>query len=461
MDCRVKYFIAPMAALFLLACSDRDAADFVCHANVDCEIGEACVLGECIDDKGECQVSGAFEEVVTIQPKNAQEIFEMHVTVDSGGATHYCYFAEVKEAPVGFYGVQTAWDTFEETPLAMPDGAAARCGAIEVDREGRVFVLVRNHSAILVKEPDADKWKGIDLNGIQGVEGSGALLSKRSLISLTPDSQGGAYLGLSLGYQLEAQPVYLAHIAGNALEILVNGWSEVGDYTATGHAPQFLVEPMSGDRSSNTDSIIPPTGGEQRGGDAADIPPSRGEQRGVEPRVLLGQVTPFKVQVADESLNIQKQVSGLYPRGASTPWGSSVVAYMNHNYELVLKSLVDGDFWGLATIGEVGIDESGDGQVPWDLVVDTDGLTHLLYEDRDQAAGMLIHRKVRSKNDTGQPRMVTTSLATDLPGMQRYAMGTDICGRATVAVVEEAGSVMEPDAGTTADAPVIRVVEGR
>ena len=105
-----------------------------------------------------------------------------------------------------------------------------------------------------------------------------------------------------------------------------------------------------------------------------------------------------------------------------------------------------------AFVGEVGLDESNDAQLPWDLSIDDEGRDHLLYEDATQGLGALAYRVVEANGEVGEPAMLTVGLAGDLPGGQLYSQAPDICGRVTVAVVED------DEAG---DVPVIRVREGR
>jgi len=161
------------------------------------------------------------------------------------------------------------------------------------------------------------------------------------------------------------------------------------------------------------------------------------------------------MQVIATTLSETSEVSsgddteGLHPRIAAGPDGSMVALYLDHNYRLHLDSVEGDAFEELALLGEVEIDESGDGQVPWALAVDDLDVAHLLIEDEAQGNAALTYRTVKSDGTVGDAMVLTTDLA-DLPGMQRYAVGTDICGRATVVTAQ-----------SSADGTVLRIREGR
>ncbi|MFO8074426.1 MAG: hypothetical protein R6V85_21400 [Polyangia bacterium] len=399
----------------ITACVDKPEGP--CHANVDCPGLEACVLGECVADPAKCERSGAVADISTLIPLHTAEIYEMHVHVADDGAVHYCYYGEdIGGAAIAYYGRQTGWDSVVEERLETPSGSPARCGALAITSSGVVAVLSRSPAAVLFRSP-AGGFSGPELDGLLSNEALGALASDRTVISLRADELGGVLVGLSLGYQLESQPVYLARATPGAIDVLINGWSESGAATHTGHAPQVW-----------------------EGASASGI------------SAVLGKVLSFEVVLADRNLSEIDAVEGLHPRVALDASGAARVVHLDHNYGLWIDEIEDGAFVERAFVGEVGLDESGDGQLPWSLAIDSDGRDHLLYEDPTQGAGALVYRVVGAQGEVGDPMIVSSSLAGDLPGMQLYAHGIDICGRATLAVVED--DEQEQATG-------IRVLEGR
>jgi hypothetical protein len=406
--------LAVGVSAWAVACQDEP--DEPCRANVDCPGLGACVLGECVTDPEDCERIGAMVDVTEIRPFFAAKVKELHVHLAADGAVHYCYYGEdASGSVIAYYGRQTAWNNTVEVPLATSGGSPARCGAIATTPDGGVAVLSRSPGAVLFGNASGG-FGGPTLDGLQGIEAQGALAGDRTSISLRADAQGGVLVGLSLGYQIESQPIYLARATAEGLEVLVNGWKESGTATWIGHAPQ-LWDPGWG-------------------GAAA----------------VMGRVLAFRVVLVDQDMSGIDTVEGVHPRLAVSGSGTARVAYLDRNWGLWIDEIQDGAFQERAFVGEIGLDESNDAQLPWDLVIDDEGRDHLLYEDATQGLGALVYRVIEASGEVGEPAMLTVGLAGDLPGGQLYSQAPDICGRVTVATVEDDGA---------GGVPVIRVREGR
>ncbi len=414
----------------MLGC-DGDQLGGQCYANVDCSGISACVDGQCIADVAQCNTYGAFMDITelplpfetgeqgeqdtdTAVDPGAPRLLEAHAVVDAGGAVHLCTYSQEQGRFVGRYIWQTGWGRFDQEEVVTALNDPVRCGGLALATDGTAYLVSRTPPAVLTRTAPGS-WTTAALAGLEGVEAQGAVAGDRTLITLTPDNQGGVYVGLSLGFELEAQPIYLAHVAGSTLNVLVNGWSELGHYTATGHAPQFLLQ-----------------------------------QNGVQ--VMLGSVRDFDIQLTDTALNVSTQFEGLYPRAVVDGQGRVLAAYLNRNFELHLNRVEGGIYTPFTNLGEVGLDESSEGQLPWDMAVDAAGTIHLLIEDNALGVGALMYRQVTTDGVASDARAVTCELADSLPGMQKYAMRTDICGRATIAMLER----NEIDNQT-----VMRIIEGR
>jgi hypothetical protein len=408
-----------LGTLLLPACDEKKAEP--CHANVDCAGTKACVWGRCIDDVAKCESIGAFEDLYEELPVGLDSVSELHTTVDVDGAVHYCAYGTIDGDPSAWYGTQTAWSAFTSSEMMLESGDPIRCGALAVSSDGVLYALSRS-GAVVYKSAGMGAWGAVPLDGLQGIEAQGAVAGDRAVISLSPDADGGVYLAISLGFALEDQALYLAHAKLGEVEVLVNGWDEDGDHTVTGHAPQILIP-------------SPPGGGTQGGG----------------LRLLFGRPVSFDVLLADEAMGVYGQVEGIHPRGAAGPDGGVLAMYLDHNYQLHLDSVEGDSFEELAVLGEVEIDESGDGQVPWIMAVDANDTAHLLIEDEAQGGDALTYGTVLADGTVSDAIVLTTSLAAGLPGMQRYALGTDICGRATIVTVEESAEL----------GVVLKVREGR
>ncbi len=409
-----------ITASVLFSCSDANKDDDVeCHANVDCAGTSACVDSVCIDDPAECSNMGVFVDVFETQPQNADKVDELHVTLDETGAAHYCYHGTQNNKPVSYYGYQTAWNTFVEESLKIGEWDAVRCGALTVTPEGVPFFLLREPAGVVYRVAEG-AWAYVELRDLTGLEPSGALKGSRTLISLTPDKEGGVYLGLSLGFELGSQPIYLAHVKQDgSLQTLVNGWSDNGEYSATGHAPQFVMS-----------------------------------QTGAE--MIMGRLLSFKVLKADTNLEITAEQEGAYPRATVDSNGNPFVAYMDHNKYLHLDRVVGDGFQPFARIGKVEIPENGDGQIPWDVAFDVEDTAHFLIEDGSQGRGTLVYRSVDFEGHVSSSEIIGDELSDHLSGMQLYAIVLDICNRATVSYCSNSS-----DKNSRQELPTIVLTERR
>ena len=141
---------------------------------------------------------------------------------------------------VSYYIKQTTWDTFEEIEIRVAGEESISCGGITVTPQGVPYLLSRDPPAVVYYGED-DTWVAVELQGLTSDEARGALRGRNTVIHLTPDRRDGIFLGLSLGFELGSQPLFLAKIADGKLNVLQNGWSDDNAYKAVGHAPQFLV----------------------------------------------------------------------------------------------------------------------------------------------------------------------------------------------------------------------------
>jgi len=383
-----------------MGCS-KDQLD-LCRANVDCSGTEACVQGECIYDPNDCEVVGAFGKVTQIMPQNAKNIIEIHTVIDETGAVHYCYFGQSETGDhVAYWGRQTAWNTFVETAIIDEKGRSGDCGALVISSEGQPFILARNLHAVLFKTGQG-AWSAAALEGLSGAEAKGALSSARVVISMSSDESGGVYLGMSLGFELYNQAVYLAHVTQGSLKLILNGWQESKEHTAVGYAPQWLPA------VKDTDS----------------------------PSLLIGYPKSNTISFADADLISLMSVEGLYHRLVVGAGGEAFVLYLGNNFQLRLDRVKNDELEAFASLGAVQMSQSADGQIPWAAAVDVNGATHLLIEDQSMGGQALLFKEVSKEGKTTEGRLVSDSLETELPGMQRYALGTDLCGRATIVIVE-------------------------
>lgn len=376
-----------------------------CRANVDCSEGAACVAGECTTDSAECTDVGAFADVWAGPLPGAESaiVFEAHAAVDAQGAVHLCWSGQDGSgAAVSVYAEQTAWNVFESSSLALGDGTLLNCGAIAVGADGTPFVLSRSPAAIA--SYGSSGWVAAPLAGLEGPEAAGAISSANAMITLTPDGGGGAYVAISIGFLVSNQAVYLAHYLGTELEVIVNGWAESGAHTSVGHGPQFIVV--------TTDAT----------------------------RVLRGNVGASVIELTDATFNLFDTVDGYYARSAASPdLTAARTAYFDKNFILRVADIANDEFTLVGDLGALLVDDTGDGIVPWEIAVDNAATTHLLVLDLSQGPNALVYRTLDAAGAASAPIIISMSFAADLPGTQRYALGTDLCGRATIVIVEADG----------------------
>jgi hypothetical protein len=402
--------------LLLAACAEEESGP--CGANVDCPGVAACVAGACVSDPAGCESVGALADVWSgpLPGAEAATVFEAHVAVDSNGAAHVCWSGQDSAgAPVSSYARQTSWNTFEVSPLAPADGTQLRCGAIAVDDVGTPFVLSRSPAAVAALGTSG--WVAVPLSGLEGPEAAGAIGGSNPVIALTPDETGGVYVAISLGLLASDQAVYLAHLSGTGLEVLLNGWSESGAHASVGHAPQVVLA---------ADGAL---------------------------RVLRGDLGASVIELSDANFNLLDVTDGYLARSAAAPDGPEIrAAYFDKNFVLRVADITTSEFTPLGDLGPMLLDDSGEGLIPWEIAVDSAATAHLLIEDLSQGDDALVYRTVDAVGAAREPVIVTTSLDGDLPGMQRYALATDLCGRATIAYVEK---------NTETGAPALVIREGR
>jgi hypothetical protein len=409
------------ATLFFAACGDdvNEQENKGCKANVDCLGTAACVYGECISDVADCQSVGAFTEVTKAVPQNADSVTEMHVTVDTNGAVHYCYSGQKDAKQVAYYGRQIDSETIVEEEVTVED-EIVQCGGLIVTDEGVPYLFLRSPPAFIFRRGDKH-WETVWLDGLDYDGARAALRSKSTVISLNQDETGVIYLGLSLGYQLGFQPLFLADLKSGVLYVLANGWSEKEEHTITGHAPQIL---------SQNDGV----------------------------QVVLGQIVGFQILLADRNMNTTAAIDGAYPRAVTGNDGTSRVTYIDQNSNLHLDLIENAEFKELAVIGRIDLSRSDEGQLPWEMAIDAIDTAHLLIEDHSQETTGLIYRKVDAQGNVSEPVLLSEQLDKELKGMQRFGLHTDVCGRPTAAMVE---SKSDKDEQKLSSLPLIKIVEER
>ncbi|MDJ0765365.1 MAG: hypothetical protein QNJ97_20460 [Myxococcota bacterium] len=599
--------LALILLLTLTACDD-DTSDLTCMANADCGEGSACVAGTCIDDPSDCERIGALVDITQAVPQHADHIHEMHLTLDSRGAVHYCYWGTSQGTYVSYYGRQLTATSFKEEPLATTEANLHWCGGLTVTPDGTPFVLSRAPAAVVFKQDNA--WQSISIQELTTQEASGALKGEDTVVSMTWDGQAGIYVSLSLGFEVGSQPIFLARVNPTGIQVLLNGWSETGDYTATGFAPQFFlggqdqIPPLKkGVRQEcqipplkkgvrgilsprvarGKDEIPPPPffkGGETplqapektspaigrphpgfgrphpnpppvdawthpfssphpnpppvdawthpfssphpnpppvdawthpfssphpnpppvdawtlgEGGELREkaindhgqamlfpLPQRQNVHRGragegalktgegapqertSTPHLIMGRMVGFNILLADSALEITTQGEGGYPRVAPGPNNRAFVLYTDRNLELYLDEIANDQFHPKARVGKVGLPQSASGRVPWDLAVDAAGGAHLLIEDATHGPGVLTYQRVDPMGVVTPPQIAVDTLVATLPGMQTYAIRSDICERATIAAVvhppQTENEQIEDLSGK--EVPVIAILEER
>ncbi|MBN2344082.1 MAG: hypothetical protein JXX29_03305 [Deltaproteobacteria bacterium] len=407
------------AAMFVLGCDGDKSEAGECKGNVDCGLG-ACVLGECVVEPAECQTLGTFVDG-SVHPFSAVDYLEeVHVLVDDEGAAHYCYSGYKDNVLETRYGKQTSFDEFEEINLKVPGEEQVKCGAIALSSEGVPYVLSRSLPAFVYYENG--QWYRRQLDSLQEREGKGAVASSQTVIHLSPDTDGGMFVSMSLGFDLGSQPIYIAHILNGTVEELVNGWVEEGTGTVLGYAPQVI-------------------------GDSVE-----------DARYLAADDNSYNMQWMNLDGTGAVIKEGFYPKLAQGTQGYKAVAYVDRNWFLKVDSLSTG-FTDVATVDQIDLSIDLDGQIPWDVAQDVRGRTHLIYENTNQGYGRLSYRRVNATGVVSDVLMVSDALVQGLPGMQRYALNTDVCGRPTVALIEYESEVNDIT-GESTDYPVLKIREG-
>jgi hypothetical protein len=325
--------------------------------------------------------------------QHAETLSELHVAVGPGAAVHYCYAALENNEPVGFYGVQTSSGSVTEEPLTA-GGADVLCAAIAVDEADRRFVLSRDGSVL--SSDASGSWTSVTLPGLESAEALGALQSDQTVATLTPDREGAVYVGLSLGFDLGAQPAYVAHINDGTATVLLNGWTEGAGNPIAGHAPQVLLTE--------------------------------------EPLIVMGDLKSYELVVADASSNVLDRLEGAMPMALATKAGGRIL-YADRNGVLQVASWTGDELEPFAVLRQVGRADTG-AQLPWSMAeVDGGGLDVLA--DVDEAGTRaLVHWRVNGRDDVGQQEILSTKPWTEAKGGQRFAHRTDMCGRTTAVVIE-------------------------
>ncbi len=385
-----------LALTALTACTGPEETGG-CAADVDCGAGQTCVLEACISDAGDCEVIGAFAEV-SAMPLEGEVIHEAHVVWDGAGAAHYCYLATVNGVLQGRYGVQVSADQFEEEELLVAE-RSIRCGAIAVSTQGVPFVFSRTEPALVYRT--AEGWVEIIYDSLRGDEAIDAVHAEEASIRLTPDVDGGMYAALALGYDLLSQPIHIAHFDGTALEVIIDGWSGGNGFLVASHAPQVLEA-----RSRLTGA------------------PS--------PGILIGDLLRESIGYFDLDGGHVDSLSGGYHVGALDRDGVLWVAYLDGNYHLNVNRLSDDGFVRVSDLGAVTLKQEQKGQAPWEFAVDDRGIAHVAWVELTGGTATLLY--ATASEDLPAARILTTDLRDDLPGSGRWAVRTDLCGRAEVAV---------------------------
>ncbi len=419
---QLLFTTAFLSAVFLsICCQVEDSDGEECVSNSDCLGAAACVSKTCVSDTALCQYTGVFFDVIKSEPQHADTVGHFQVEIDQLGKVHYCYTGFRENEKVSYYGRQTGWQTFDEVPLTTPKAEPVQCGGLAITPFGHPYVLSTNPPAVLYST--CDGWQMVQLTGLTGTEAAGALRSPYTLVSLTPDALGGVYVGLSLGFELGFQPIYLAYLDKTTLTVLLNGWSEDGNHTAFGHAPQFFMH--------------------------------HGAQ------LAVGKWLDFEIALVQPDLDTATQFTGAYPRVDTQTDGPTSIVYVDHNRELYLNSVANNQLQHPVALGTIGPIEGERGRVPWDVTTDQYGTRYILYEDTTQGTGVLLYRSVDAAGKPGIAQIIANNLINEhgLPGMQTYSIGTDVCGRPVIAALVRNTESMEQITGP--GLPVLSIIEGR
>jgi hypothetical protein len=152
------------------------------------------------------------------------------------------------------------------------------------------------------------------------------------------------------------------------------------------------------------------------------------------PYIVVGRMFQSAIWLSDLDLEITADVEGSRPRAAEGKNGTSWVVYMNHNRNLVLGRISDGGIEERDELATVAQDFSVNGRVPWDLAMDEGEVAHLVFEDSAQGRQGLVYK---TGGKTGQEQIITERLSRELHGNGLYDITADLCGRSTVAMIED------------------------
>lgn len=388
----------------MMSCADEsDSGD--CFSNVDCAGRMACVQGKCVGNFTECEMLGAFQPIVTHSFSDVNRLEDGHTFIDEFSTVHYCYDAYINGAYVSRYGKQTSSFSFNEIPIQNSSYQEIHCNALAISSDGTPFVLDKHNALVLYRINGA--WRIFTLREIETNVERADLAGNDTVIHMTPDNTGGMYVGISMGYTHTEQKVYLAHATSGGFELLKNGLRDTNVFS--GHAPQFAPQAATSATTAQPVSTIP--------------------------YYVTDDLKHSVVSLNDSQIGSIQSVEGGYPRVDLDEAGYLNILYVDTNYFLRVARMQNGHFLERGTAGQIDFD-SPNAQIPWVFDVRPTGTSHILYEDNTQGYHTLSYRKVTQDN-ASDISIITTALTSTLNGSQKYAIHTDLCRRATVAVFEE------------------------
>jgi hypothetical protein len=411
----------------LLSCTEA-GDDGDCFYNVDCGGKTACVQGVCVAKFTECKMLGAFQPVVTQSFNGVNRLEEGHIVIDDYSAVHYCYTGFSNNGNILNYGRQTSSSSFTEIPISHVSYPQLHCSALAIALDGTPFILDKQNALILYRFGGV--WRVFTLREIETSLERADLSGNDTVIHMTPDSTGGVYVGISMGYTHTEQKLYLAHVTTAGFELLKNGLRNSD--ILSGHAPQFA--PQTSATSNAAQSVLST------------------------PYYVSDDLKRSVVSLNDPQIGPIQSVEGGYPRVDLDEAGYLNILYVDTNYFLRVARMQNGLLQDKGTVGQIDFD-SPDAQIPWVFDVRPTGTAHVLFEDNTQGYNTLSYRKV-SQTDVSELQIITTTLSSELKGSQKYAISTDICRRATVAVFEEEISENQ-ETGTMQSRTVLTVKEQR
>ena len=361
-----------------------------------------------------CEAIGVFETVAETAPAHVDELVEFHVTFDTEGRVHYCYFGYDGDEAVSYYGKDTGDYFFKEERVLLEESPVV-CGGLAVARDGTPYLLSKQPASMVLKTDGA--WTGVELDGLSASGAASALRGEDTVVSLSRAGKDGVFLSMSLGFQTANQPMYGAKITPDGLTLLFNGYVEDENPTIVGYGPQLL---------ETYDDV----------------------------RLIVGRVFQFSVVLADADLEILSETAGRYPRAAANEDGEARALYLNQNNELLVNTFEDAELVSLGKLGTVSPGEHAPGHLPWELTVDDEGTTHVLFEDASQGENALLYQKMDADGNTELPRVISNTLVSELPGNGHYAITLDSCGLPVAAIVAMSDE-------TAAARPRLRIVQER